>query len=61
MANLGQNPKAKTIEIAERRFENLVRQFPKFFLGIPTSKLMQILKKTLIINLGSFENYPTDF
>ena len=34
-ANLRQNPTSKAMEIAERRFENLLRQFSKFFLGNP--------------------------
>ena len=33
--NLWQNPKSKTIEIDDTRLENLPKELPKFFLGIP--------------------------
>ena len=54
VASLRQNPKSNTMEMAVRRFENLLRQFLEFFLGIPIFKTKANSKK----NLGSFENYP---
>ena len=44
-ANLRQNPKSKTFDIAERRFENLLRQFAKLFLGIPKFRIEENFKE----------------
>ena len=44
-----QYPKSQTVEIADKRFENLLKSFPLAFLN---SQLRKIIEKIL----GSFEN-----